>query len=376
MRKIQIRKGLCLLASLACILTGCGSADLSGGLGDPSMKQMAGAPGGSANGISSSDVSYDAAGEESRDLAEDRDTSYEETGNTAGSSGDTAGSRKTGETSRKNTRHKIDREKIVYRGNVAIETLTWKKSVKKLDKTIDACGGIVQSRNEYYNDNDWYYGTSSSSHNLSITMRIPAESFQNFMDAVGDVGSVRNKSMNADNITWQYYDTKARLESYQLEKETLESLMAKAEKMSDILEIESKLTDLQYQIESTRSSLENMDLDVTYSTIDITLSEVERYTGEEETLGQRITETLLGSVRFFGNFLKYLILGILYFGPPAIVILLILAGIRKLWRRFHKKKETSGKKHFRFFSKKKKAQETVENLEKPETESDSEESSN
>ena len=252
---------------------------------------------------------------------------------------------------------KLDREKIVYHGNVSIETLEWEESKKLLEKTIEKFDGIIQSENEYTNSG-WDYSSTGGTRVLNITLRIPSDNFKKFMKSTGDIGSVTSKSSNAENITGDYYDTKARLDTYQAEMDRLLVLLDSATKMSDILKIESKISDLQYQIDSTRSRLENMDMDVAYSTVDISLEEVKQYTAEESTWYDRVIETLQDSLEFFLNFLHILVIGVLYLGPCLVVIVLILLGIRKLVRKFYK--GSPGKKPTRFTFFKGKKQEAPE----------------
>ena len=286
----------------------------------------------SGAGFGMSKDSYATEGAVSDDMVME-DAEYEASSNTVETqdAGDVSG---TADAQTKRSK-KLDRKKIIYHGSVTIETLDMEQTKKELYTLIDQEDAVIQSENEYYSDSDWYSGEGAAYRSLSITLRIPAESFHAFMDSVGETGSVTNRTTDATNVTNEYYDVSARLSSYKAEKEKLKELMEAATRMKDILQIEEKLSDLQYQIDSTQSRLDTIDLDVSYSTVDLYVREVERYTESGKTFVEQVKETLLGSLRFFLSFLRILCLGVLYLGPCAVVIVLILMGIRRLLKRWH-----------------------------------------
>ena len=66
-------------------------------------------------------------------------------------------------------------------------------------------------------------------------------------------------------------------------------LLENAESMEDIIVIESRLSEVRYQIESMESQLRTFDNQVDYSTVHISVEEVEHYTPQpEKTTWERI----------------------------------------------------------------------------------------
>ena len=99
-----------------------------------------------------------------------------------------------------------DGQKIVYTGNLSIQTLEYDKSAASIRKKIREAGGFSESESESDRDYNWYrYSTgSSSTRSLSITARIPSEKFESFMDSLSGDGKIMNRSMNAENISQVY----------------------------------------------------------------------------------------------------------------------------------------------------------------------------
>lgn len=79
-------------------------------------------------------------------------------------------------------------------------------------------------------------------------------------------------------VTTQYMDIEARLSNLTAQRTRLQELQASAENLADLLEIESSLSDVQYQIESWQSQLDWYSQQVSCSTVYLSLDEVKEYT--------------------------------------------------------------------------------------------------
>ena len=69
---------------------------------------------------------------------------------------------------------------------------------------------------------------------------------------------------------------------YEEEQERLLSLLEQAETMEEIIALESRLTEVRYQLESMESQLRTMDNQVSYSTVYLSIEEVEHFTPPAE----------------------------------------------------------------------------------------------
>jgi len=126
---------------------------------------------------------------------------------------------------------------------------------------------------------------------FNITMRIPAASFQDVLSQVENLADVRTSSQSAEDVTDQFYDTEARLQTRRIEEERLLALIEAAENVHDLLELERRLSSTRLQIETYTAQLTNLAGRIAYSTIFVTLFDI----AEEEiipiagpTLGERI----------------------------------------------------------------------------------------
>ena len=186
--------------------------------------------------------------------------------NTSGSTLLTSGNVESGTAART-----ADNAKIIYTAYLSIETKDYDWAYQQLNDTLSSVDGYMESSNEYTDSTD-------STRTLSLTLRVPEGSYDAFVDAAEQAGSVTSKSESADDVTTQYMDIEARLDNLTAQRTRLQELQASADDLTDLLQIESSLSDVQYQIESYQSQLNWYSQQVSYCTVNITLDEVETLT--------------------------------------------------------------------------------------------------
>lgn len=164
-----------------------------------------------------------------------------------------------------------DNAKIIYTTYLSIETKDYDWAYQQLNDTLSSVDGYLESSNEYTDSTD-------STRTLSLTLRVPESSYDAFVDAAEQAGSVTSKSESAEDVTTQYMDIEARLDNLTAQRTRLQELQASADNLTDLLQIESSLSDVQYQIESYQSQLNWYSQQVSYCTVNITLDEVETLT--------------------------------------------------------------------------------------------------
>ena len=213
----------------------------------------------------------------------------------------------------------------------------------ELDKHIRGLGGYVE-------DQRIYNGSSHANRRYryaNLTIRIPAADVDKFTQEVAGIANVVSKETSRDDITLKYVDTESRLTALKVEEERLLELLGKAETMADLLEIESRLTDVRYELENYGSRLRLYDNQVDYATIYLDIEEVQEYTPvEEPTFGERIAQGFTDSMKGLGESLQGLVVLIvsaspflLVYGGIALVLVLLVKRVRRL-NRVKKEKKT------------------------------------
>lgn len=226
--------------------------------------------------------------------------------------------------------------KFIITMNVDAETDDLDSALNRLNTALAEVSGYIQDQN-IYNGSAYYSGRRYRS--ASLTLRIPADSLDGFQADVASLANVTSSSRSSEDVTLQYVDTESRITALKTEQDRLMELLSQAETMADLLEIESRLTQVRSDLESYTSQLKVLENQVDYATMYLNLSEVTEYTPvAEKTRLQKIGEGFVKSLKDLGN-------GILDFGvwilvelPYLIVIGLVSFGLFRLVKKLRKKK--------------------------------------
>ena len=190
-----------------------------------------------------------------------------------------------------------ENRKWVITMSLTAETENLTDAMGLLAEKIQASGGYVESQS--------ISGTavnSGRSPSAYITVRVPAEQLDSFVEDVSGMTNVVSSSRYVEDITLRYTDTEGRVKALQTEEARLLELMEQAETMSDLLEIEERLTEVRYQLENYTSTLRLYDNQVDYATLDLTLREVEKFTPpEKQGFWQKVTSGLADSIVDLGQ---------------------------------------------------------------------------
>lgn len=239
--------------------------------------------------------------------------------------------------------------KLIKTVDMSLETLTYEDTVRKLENEVNRLGGYIQSSYEN-NNNAHYYYIDSTSYKLnnrtsSYTVRIPSEKLNAFINTVGGLGTILYQSLSTQDVTLEYVDTESRAEALQIQLDRLLAILEKAETVEDIITLESRISEVTYQLERKESVLKNYDNLVEFSTVSLSVQEVERYTvpeKEPETVGERIAQGLTETFYDIGEGFKNFIVGFLVDLPYIVIWCAIIAAcvfvIVKIVRKHNRRK--------------------------------------
>lgn len=321
-----MKKTLSVLLSLMFVLglAGCGSSSLSDTAAyavSPSMAKNSYAAAESASydsGYYYEDYNY------AEEAPMEADYSEKASGNT----------QTTGETFNDSARKLI---KYYY---MDLETETFDTFIVDFEERINSFNGYIESMNAY--NGSIYSGKSSR--NASYKVRIPAINADAFLKYVGGACNITNQSLSVEDVTLSYVDLESKKNSYEIEQDRLLAYLEKAENIEEMMSIEDRIADVRYRLESMGSQLRIYDNLVDYSTFNINIAEVVKYTEpappEPEKYWDRVARSFTDAVKdvwhslenFFVGFvgaLPGLVLFVVIVGIMVGVVVLIVKGARK-----------------------------------------------
>lgn len=296
------------LALLAVLLTGCGSAGKSAVSYDSSMVEYA---------VSDEAAMAPAEGAAMKNSAAD-----------------------TGSTQLPQNR------KWIVTVNLTAETDDLDALRSALDEKIAALNGYVEDQSVY---NGSIYDSGRRYRSANLTVRIPADSIDAFLQDVGGLANIVRQNKSIEDVTLSYVATESRLKALETEEARLLELLSQAENMTDLLEIEARLSEVRSELENYASQKRLYDNQIDYATIYIAIEEVQEYTPTEEpSLWERIRDGFKDNLEGVGegllDVLVWFIVSIPTLVVLAVVVLILVLIVRRIRRRRKAKKAAKQQK--------------------------------
>ncbi|PJJ62075.1 DUF4349 domain-containing protein [Compostimonas suwonensis] len=129
---------------------------------------------------------------------------------------------------------------------------------------VESAGGRVDERSEQPE-------TESQRASARLTVRIPADELDAALSDIEDLGEVNSLTVNASDVTTQVSDVDARIAALQTSVDRLLALLAQATTTSDLISLESALSERQGELDSLKSQRDYLSDQVAMSTIYVEL---------------------------------------------------------------------------------------------------------
>ncbi len=168
---------------------------------------------------------------------------------------------------------KDQNRKLIKNVDMNVETREFDLLIRNVEKRVEELGGYVESSSIYNGS----YTSNYRSRNADITARIPAGKLDQFITELAEQSNVIRKNESVEDVTLQYVDLESHKKALLAEQESLLSMLEKAESIEDIIAINGQLTDVRYRLESMESQLRTFDNKINYSTLYLSVEEVEQY---------------------------------------------------------------------------------------------------
>lgn len=203
--------------------------------------------------------------------------------------------------------------KLVYTGYIAVEVTDLETAENQCKTWCETYDGYVASSNK-------------SERNMTITLKIPVNSFTKAMNDVALLGKVKEKNISTQDVTERFYDLTGRLTTRKILFERLQKYLKEASSMKDLLAIEKELNSVQTEIESMEGQLQRLANQIDFSTITVSLQLPHNTTNQGfqwPTFSENFTDFLVMVVSFFENFLL-IALACFVIGCPLVLFIAFL----------------------------------------------------
>jgi len=150
---------------------------------------------------------------------------------------------------------------MIRTGSIDVEI----KDAKDLAKAVDQVLAIVP-------DGGYVERSSSDVDRASLTLRIPAASYDTTIAAVRGLGRVTASTTDAEDVSGEVVDLNARLTILEAQRASLEQLMAQSRNVSEISSLRTQLFSVQEEIEQINGRRQLLDRQVALATLTVSVS--------------------------------------------------------------------------------------------------------
>ena len=265
--------------------------------------------------------------------------------------------------------------KIIKTANASLTTLEYDTFIESLYRKITELSG--------YTDSD-SFGGSAPSRYANVTARVPSVKLDDFKSFLSGNATLTYYSAKKEDVTVRYATLSAELDALSEKKAAISALLAQATSLSEIQSLTTAVYDTDREINKIRAELESYDGKIAYSTVYISIREIEEYiapTVEEKgvfkRIGEGFTKNLSGAWTFIVDLFVWLISAIPYLvlvGAAVTGLVFILIKVRRIEMARYNPSEKKAKSK-RFLGKKRSSEESskenadTESISKEDTES-------
>ena len=230
-------------------------------------------------------------------------------------------------------------QRIIKTGEITVE-------VPNVGEAIGRVRAMAASLNGYVGGSQ--AGTLEES--ATITLRIPAERFEDAIAQLHELdGEVQAEATREQDVTSQVVDLQARIDNLRASEASYRELAARAERVDDVLAVQSRLDEVRGQIEQLTAQLQQVEGQAALSTLTVTLvprAEPVQATAEEWDPGAELQEAVASLVGVGQGLLN----GLIWFGVVwlpillvlALLVLIVLRGVLEVRRRMPPAGSTAG----------------------------------
>jgi hypothetical protein len=201
--------------------------------------------------------------------------------------------------------------KLVTNSNLKIRIDHLDEGVNKLNELMQKYNTYASSKNIYENSRRYI-------------LKVPADNYNLFLNELMKFGKITDYSETSEDVTMSYYDLESRLNTKKELIKTYQSYLSKAKNIEEILSVESKIAELQAEIDNVGGQLRVLNNLIDYATINLEfLGPISITNYKKASITNKIKRLMTG----FGDYVSaiiIIILAVIVYGIPAIVILLLL----------------------------------------------------
>ncbi len=216
----------------------------------------------------------------------------------------------------------VKEQKVIKTSYLSLEVDSYKNALGEIEGIAFRFGG---------------YTSNSSVQDIAgrkvgyVTVRVPQKNFEDAVREIEAVGRLQQESISSEDVTLQYIDVQARLDNAKRQEEQYLKILGMATTVEDVLAVQVQLERVRADIESMQGTMNYLNNQIDYATVEVQLSEPEKVVHES-----RLGDALNKAVEAFLSALRGIIIFIGFFIPIAIFLTILALAGQFIYRKLFK----------------------------------------
>ena len=222
---------------------------------------------------------------------------------------------------------------LIKRANMTLRVEEVTSALQSVTKVVNSQQGDVVGLQDQVPPDEL------SRHIASMELRIPQAKLESTLAQLAQLGTVQNRSIEAEDVSTQLVDFQARLKNLRKSEEVVLKIMDRSGSVADVLKVTQELKTIRQEIEQIDAQLKRLQAQVAYSTVNLSLEAAIATTPPQASLGERLQEAWSQSTHAVVNItlnLLGILIWLLVFLPYLIAVgVVVLLAKRFLQRSTH-----------------------------------------
>ncbi len=206
--------------------------------------------------------------------------------------------------------------KVIQTGRMELEVLDYTEANDEITTLVQGAGGFIESSSSRKNNEGRVYG--------SLTIRVPQAKFDQLLVDLSKSGKIISNDISGKDVTEQYIDLEARLKNAKTQEERMLAILTKAEKLEDLLRVESELARIRGEVESLQGKFNYLKHSVDLASLTLSIREVDSFTTKVKTPGwdiwERIQRAFISSLNMIIDVAVGSVVAVIGFSPLIILL--------------------------------------------------------
>lgn len=145
---------------------------------------------------------------------------------------------------------------IIYTATLQVAVFNLEDAMTRAESLPGKYGGYVQNMSSNY-----------------FVMRIPAIKLRQAMDEMAGLGTVQNRTLDAQDVTEEFLDIETRIEVLQATQKQMMELLTKAQTVEEALKVRQALDQITMELEVLKGRMRRLSSLISFSTLTLNLVE-------------------------------------------------------------------------------------------------------